>query len=55
MPIINFPPTTDIGPNDMTGDQLALPIFERVSTITKHGKIIGGRVKNGCQVFLSKS
>lgn len=55
MPIANLPPTTDIGPNDMTGDQLALPTSERVSTITKHGEITGGRVKNGCQVFLSKS
>ncbi|OXC65569.1 hypothetical protein AYX13_05414 [Cryptococcus neoformans] len=53
MPIANFPPMTDIGPNDMTGDQLALPTSERVSTITKHGKITGGRVKNGCQVFLN--
>ncbi|WWC71196.1 uncharacterized protein I206_105149 [Kwoniella pini CBS 10737] len=53
MPSANQPPTTDILPNDMTGDQLALPTSERVTTETRFGQVTGGRTKNGCQVFLN--
>jgi hypothetical protein len=48
-------PYTIIRPTDMTGDQLALSNSQRVTATTKHGKVVGGRVKNGCQVFLSES
>ncbi|WVQ79768.1 hypothetical protein IAT38_001868 [Cryptococcus sp. DSM 104549] len=53
MPAADLPPVTDISPNDMTGDQLALPTSEKVGTLTKHGKVTGGRVRNGAQVFLN--
>ncbi|ODN92138.1 hypothetical protein L198_05811 [Cryptococcus wingfieldii CBS 7118] len=53
MPTAVRPPTTDIAANDMTGEQLALPTSQKVSAITKHGKVTGGRVKNGAQVFLN--
>ncbi|WWD19393.1 hypothetical protein CI109_103853 [Kwoniella shandongensis] len=53
MPSTDLPPTTSISPNDMTGEQLALPSSQKVETLTKHGKVVGGRVKNGCQVFLN--
>ncbi|KAK8854472.1 hypothetical protein IAR55_003210 [Kwoniella newhampshirensis] len=53
MPTADQPPTTAIAFDDMTGDQLALPSSEKVETLTKHGKVTGGRVKNGCQVFLN--
>lgn len=43
----------DILPSDMTAEQLALPGSQRVTATTRYGKIVGGRVKNGCQVFLS--
>lgn len=45
---------TPIGPFDMTGDQLADASSERVTVTTKLGKVVGGRVKNGAQVFLSE-
>ncbi|WRT68773.1 uncharacterized protein IL334_005753 [Kwoniella shivajii] len=53
MPSANQPPSTDISANDMTGDQLALPTSQRISTETKYGKVQGGRTRNGCQVFLN--
>lgn len=46
---------TPIGPFDMTGDQLAEPGSERVSVQTKLGEVVGGRTRNGAQVFLSES
>ncbi|WWC90315.1 uncharacterized protein L201_005248 [Kwoniella dendrophila CBS 6074] len=53
MPSAEQPPSTDISPNDMTGDQLALPSSERITMETRFGQITGGRTKNGCQVFLN--
>ncbi|GFZ43710.1 hypothetical protein JCM24511_01430 [Saitozyma sp. JCM 24511] len=53
MPIATNPPSTDIAPGDMTGDQLALASSEKVFAQTRYGKITGGRVRNGCQVFLN--
>ncbi|WVR09286.1 hypothetical protein IAU60_006351 [Kwoniella sp. DSM 27419] len=53
MPAVDTPPTTEISWNDMTGEQLALPTSERVTTTTRYGPVTGGRVKNGCQVFLN--
>ncbi|WVQ68653.1 uncharacterized protein L199_006862 [Kwoniella botswanensis] len=53
MPSADLPPATTIAHDDMTGDQLALPTSERVSTETRFGKVEGGRTKNGCQVFLN--
>ena len=47
-------PVSSIGDRDMTGDQLALHSSERVSVVTRHGRVVGGRVKNGVQVFLSE-
>lgn len=44
-----------IGMDDMTGEQLVLPSSERVRAHTQYGPVVGGRVKNGCQVFLSTS
>ncbi|BEI92325.1 uncharacterized protein CcaverHIS019_0411450 [Cutaneotrichosporon cavernicola] len=38
--------------DDMTGEQLALP-SDRVRAYTRHGPIVGGRVRNGVQVFLN--
>ena len=37
----------------MTADQLARPDSDEVMVQTKLGEVIGGRVKNGVQVFLS--
>jgi hypothetical protein len=54
MPIATSPPLTDIAPGDMTGDQLALASSEAVFAQTRYGNITGGRVRNGCQVFLSE-
>ncbi|WVW85202.1 hypothetical protein I302_107240 [Kwoniella bestiolae CBS 10118] len=53
MPSADLPPATSIAHDDMTGDQLALPTSERVSTQTRYGSVEGGRTKNGCQVFLN--
>jgi hypothetical protein len=53
MPIATEEPKTDMGPHDMTGYQLALLSSGVVSTDTRFGRATGGRVKNGCQVFLS--
>lgn len=44
-----------IGPGEMTADQLALSTSERVAAHTARGRIVGARVRNGCQVFLSAS
>jgi hypothetical protein len=44
---------SDISYSDMTAEQLALPSSARVTATTKYGKVVGGRVRNGCQVFLS--
>ena len=44
---------SDILHSDMTAEQLALPGSQRVKATTRYGKIVGGRVRNGCQVFLS--
>jgi hypothetical protein len=46
---------TDISYSEMTAEQLVLPNSQRVTVTTRHGKVVGGRVKNGCQVFLSMS
>ncbi|ORX39561.1 Alpha/Beta hydrolase protein [Kockovaella imperatae] len=46
-------PVSDIGPDDVPAEQLALPDSERVTAKTRHGPILGGRVKNGVQVFLN--
>jgi hypothetical protein len=54
MPIATDPPSTEIAQGDMTGDQLALASSEKVFAQTRHGKMAGGRVRNGCQVFLSE-
>ncbi|WVQ95293.1 hypothetical protein IAU59_002388 [Kwoniella sp. CBS 9459] len=53
MPSVDRPPTTSISSDDMTGEQLTLPSSERVFADTQFGRIEGGRVKNGCQVFLN--
>ena len=53
MPIAT-PTQTSIGPFDMTGDQLAESSSERVRVQTKLGEVVGGRVRNGAQVFLSE-
>ncbi|WVF67724.1 hypothetical protein IAT40_002483 [Kwoniella sp. CBS 6097] len=53
MPSVDRPPTTTISSNDMTAEQLALPTSQRVFADTQFGRIQGGRVKNGCQVFLN--
>ncbi|KAK4689641.1 hypothetical protein P7C73_g460, partial [Tremellales sp. Uapishka_1] len=53
MPIAVDTLSTDIGPGEMTGEQLALPTSGRVTAHTRYGDIKGGRVKNGCQVFLN--
>ncbi|OCF41074.1 hypothetical protein I317_05085 [Kwoniella heveanensis CBS 569] len=53
MPSVDRPPTTTISSDDMTGEQLALPSSERIFADTQFGRIQGGRVKNGCQVFLN--
>lgn len=45
---------TDIGPNEMTAEQLALPSSRRVIAQTNHGDIEGGTTKDGVQVFLSE-
>lgn len=47
--------TTDIGEDEMTAEQLALPSSEPRYANTQYGKIRGGTVKNGVQVFLSES
>lgn len=53
MPSSTAPPMTDIGPSDMTGDQLARSTT-RVFAETQYGGVTGGCVDNGCQVFLSE-
>ncbi|WVQ72669.1 hypothetical protein IAR50_002228 [Cryptococcus sp. DSM 104548] len=53
MPTAVGPPATDIAADEMTGEQLALPSSHTVHATTKHGKITGGTVKNGAQVFLN--
>ena len=45
--------TTDIKPEDSSARQLALPTAERVVAKTQFGDVVGGRTKNGAQVFLS--
>jgi hypothetical protein len=55
MPTPTHSTTTSIARSDMTADQLALPGSERVRAETRYGAVVGGRVRNGCQVFLSKS
>ncbi|WOO83410.1 putative esterase/lipase [Vanrija pseudolonga] len=39
--------------SDMTADQLRLASSARVAATTAHGRVVGGRVRNGCQVFLN--
>ncbi|KAL1406112.1 hypothetical protein Q8F55_007795 [Vanrija albida] len=45
--------TPAIAPGDMTADQLALRTSARVTASTAHGPVVGGRVRNGVQVFLN--
>ncbi|KIY45083.1 alpha/beta-hydrolase [Fistulina hepatica ATCC 64428] len=52
MSALKIPSTTDSS-DEFTGEQLALPTSERVTATTKHGKVVGGRVRNGVQVFLN--
>ncbi|KLT38952.1 alpha/beta-hydrolase [Cutaneotrichosporon oleaginosum] len=46
-------PRSPIAMDDMTGEQLALPTSSRVRAYTRHGPVVGGRVRNGVQVFLN--
>lgn len=53
MPAALLPSSTD-DYAEFTGEQLALETSERVRAIVRGSKIIGGRVRNGAQCFLSE-